>query len=146
MNFAKFLGTPFLQNTSGRVLLVGAIQYFCNIFLSIDFIPTKFQLKIISKWYFTDLQSTQNQKLSLFFSVFLLVFAGNLMIYQGCVHSMHKKLSFPLSISSVNADLVTFKCDTGLKWVNEKLHFLCSDFYVRSKEESVDLFLVPCFC
>ena len=79
-------------------------------------------------------------KVVIIFQCFLLVFAGNLMIYQGRVHSMHKNLNFPLSISSVNAEVVTFNCDTGLKWVNENLHFLCSDFYVRSKEESVDLF------
>ena len=44
MNFAKFLGTPFLENTSGRLLLDTVIHR-CNILWGIfDEIITEFQL------------------------------------------------------------------------------------------------------
>ena len=41
-------------------------------------------------------------------------------------HSLHKKWSFSLRISSANvADLITFTEEI----LNGKLHFLCSDYY-----------------
>ena len=47
VNFVKFLGTPFLQNTSGRLLLkIDSLQVFEN-FLE-NFRTTIFQ--IISRW------------------------------------------------------------------------------------------------
>ena len=70
--------------------------------------------------FFTDCPLSQ-------FFFFFLIFCNT---YEP--HTLHKKLSFPVRISSVNVTKSSVPCGFGhIYWkiLNGKLHFLCSDFY-----------------
>ena len=77
MNFVKFLRTPFLQNTSGRLLLTQSYVVFIQAILSKAILPVlPILLSLLSLWWFFKFRSPDCWKMH-FWHSFLTVQIGD---------------------------------------------------------------------